>query len=161
MPHSATDKARLRIFLDAYIKCALWSTPNTQFLEDGEEEEETCALDEDYGPYDLSPEVYREMREDCTDFLFAHPQDPVTVFLSGLGEVSLWEAGCDFWLTRNGHGAGFWDGDWDKPSFEEDWGERLTERARPYGSVDLYVGDDKRIHSAGSGASGSTVINLS
>lgn len=19
----------------------------------------------------------------------------------------------DFWLTRNGHGAGFWDGDWD------------------------------------------------
>lgn len=21
-------------------------------------------------------------------------------------------AGHDLWLTRNGHGAGFWDGDW-------------------------------------------------
>ena len=25
--------------------------------------------------------------------------------------------GHDFWLTRNGHGAGFWDGDWDDADF--------------------------------------------
>lgn len=25
------------------------------------------------------------------------------------------QAGYDFWFTRNGHGAGFWDGDWPEP----------------------------------------------
>jgi|TARA_R110000744_G_scaffold366338_1_gene475354 hypothetical protein len=25
--------------------------------------------------------------------------------------------GHDFWLTRNGHGAGFWDGDWNDADF--------------------------------------------
>ena len=36
-------------------------------------------------------------------------------------------AGHDFWLTRNGHGAGFWDGDWPQ------YGELLTKAAEGYG----------------------------
>jgi hypothetical protein len=50
-------------------------------------------------------------------------------------------AGHDFWLTRNGHGAGFWDGDW-----PEDVGERLTAASKTFGECFLYVGDDGRIH---------------
>lgn len=49
-------------------------------------------------------------------------------------------AGHDFWLTRNGHGAGFWDRGMGK------LGDRLADAARAYGSVDLYVGDDKKIY---------------
>lgn len=49
-------------------------------------------------------------------------------------------AGVDFWLTRNGHGAGFWDGGWPEHSDE------LTKLSKPYGSVDLYIGDDGLIH---------------
>jgi hypothetical protein len=26
------------------------------------------------------------------------------------------QAGRDFWYTRNGHGCGFWDGDWPEPA---------------------------------------------
>ena len=26
------------------------------------------------------------------------------------------QAGHDLWLTRNGHGCGFWDGDWKEPA---------------------------------------------
>lgn len=26
------------------------------------------------------------------------------------------QAGHDFWLNRNGHGSGFWDGDWSEPA---------------------------------------------
>ena len=37
-------------------------------------------------------------------------------------------AGHDFWLTRNGHGAGFWDGDY--PESEE---TILTDAARTFG----------------------------
>lgn len=57
--------------------------------------------------------------------------------------------GHDFWLTRNGHGAGFWDGDWDRD--EPDigpmlLGDRLTTLAKNYGECDLYIGDDGKIY---------------
>lgn len=44
-------------------------------------------------------------------------------------------AGHDFWMTRNGHGVGFWDGDWPVH------GERLDAAARAYGEVSTYAVD--------------------
>ncbi len=41
------------------------------------------------------------------------------------------EAGSDFHLTRNGHGAGFWDGDW------PDHGDALTAMSKPYGTAEV------------------------
>ncbi len=52
------------------------------------------------------------------------------------------QAGHDFWLTRNGQGAGFWDGDWPKAA-----GKRLTKSSKTFGETTLYVGDDGKIHS--------------
>ena len=43
------------------------------------------------------------------------------------------QAGHDFWLTRNGHGAGFWDGDW-----KDSAGASLTEIAKSFGECNLY-----------------------
>lgn len=43
----------------------------------------------------------------------------------------------DFILTRNHHGAGFWDGDWQAP-----WGERLTELAHTFPQLESYFDDD-------------------
>lgn len=45
----------------------------------------------------------------------------------------------DFWLNRNGHGAGFWDGDWEK-------GDELSDASHTFGSCDIYVGDDGKLH---------------
>ncbi|QNP78372.1 hypothetical protein [Agrobacterium tumefaciens] len=50
-------------------------------------------------------------------------------------------AGHDFWLTRCGHGAGFWDGDWPEPAASV-----LTTASEEFGNVDLYVGDDGQIY---------------
>jgi hypothetical protein len=50
------------------------------------------------------------------------------------------QAGHDFWLTRNRHGAGFWD------RGLGDAGRMLTEMAHPYGECALYVGDDALIY---------------
>jgi phage-related protein len=47
------------------------------------------------------------------------------------------QAGHDLWLTRNGHGAGFWDGGW-----PDEAGERLADAARELGESSVYVGDD-------------------
>lgn len=41
-------------------------------------------------------------------------------------------AGSDFHLTRNGHGAGFWDGDWPVH------GKKLTDLSNTFGSRELY-----------------------
>lgn len=48
----------------------------------------------------------------------------------------------DFWLTRNGHGCGFWDR---APSDDLEYaeiGENLTLIARSFRDIDPYLGDD-------------------
>lgn len=50
------------------------------------------------------------------------------------------QAGHDFWLTRQGHGAGYWDGDW--PEF----GDALTASSERFGEVNIYRGDDGLIY---------------
>jgi hypothetical protein len=49
----------------------------------------------------------------------------------------------DFWLTRNHHGAGFWDGDYPEPL-----ATKLTELAHSFGEQNLYVGDDGKFYLA-------------
>jgi hypothetical protein len=111
-------------FLEAYIECALWSSTD----EDGRH------LERYNDESDLADETWAQFKEDCHRFLydFGH-----------LVKEDFARAGHDFWLTRNGHGAGFWDGDW-----PEDAGKRLTESSKLFGNCDLYVGDDGKIYSA-------------
>ena len=44
--------------------------------------------------------------------------------------------GHDFWLTRNGHGAGFWDGDWD-----EDFSKIACDVCEKFGSFGISFED--------------------
>lgn len=46
------------------------------------------------------------------------------------------QVGHDFCLTRNGHGAGFWD------RGLGELGTRLTDACRPWGEQTGYIGDD-------------------
>ena len=111
-------------FTMAYIEAALWSSPG---------DEDDCEyLDEKYSIDDISEDTYAQMLADCKAFQEAHAADI---------EDDLRQAGHDFWLTRCGHGCGFWDGDW-----EEEVGDRLTKACKEFGSVDLYVGDDGKIY---------------
>ncbi len=121
--------SRLDAFTEAYIECALWSS--TDINEQGDM---GSPLDENYGPEDIAPECLASMVRDCADFQETQADD---LAKSGLSDE---QAGHDFWLTRNGHGAGFWDRGLGAV------GHRLTEASKPYGSVDLYVGDDGLTH---------------
>jgi len=112
-------------FLEAYIVAALWSTTDESTPEGGD------FLDENYGPDDLTPETVAQMEADCASFRAENAQD-----IEGREE----QAGHDFWLTRCGHGAGFFDGDWPEA------GDRLTEACQKYPEVNLYVGDDGLIY---------------
>jgi len=48
------------------------------------------------------------------------------------------QLGHDFWLTRNGHGTGFWDRDFGTELARE----VLTDLAHSFGEADASVGDD-------------------
>lgn len=109
----------------AYIECALWSSHS--YTEDGE-------LLENLDDYEASSAFTLEARADCEAFYEANSAD--------LADIDAGQAGHDFWLTRNGHGAGFWDRGLGEV------GERLTAACKPYGSVDLYVGADGEVYAA-------------
>ena len=127
----------LNEFVQAYAECALWSS-----IECDEEGNNCRPLDEDNDIDDIAPECMTAMRATCTDFVksnHADLQEYCTRMRCGQwsGEA---RAGHDFWLTRNGHGAGFWD------RGLGDLGKRLSDAAKVYSSVDLYVGDDGRVY---------------
>lgn len=48
------------------------------------------------------------------------------------------QLGHDFWLTRNRHGAGFWDRDFGT----EESRQALTKLSDVFGEIDLVMGDD-------------------
>ena len=100
-------------FTTAYLECAEWC---------GVDDEQREALELSVSP-EWTVESVKKAEEDCRDFRESAG--------SLLNEISDAQAGHDFWLTRNHHGAGFWDRGLGKV------GDTLTELAHPYG--DAYV----------------------
>lgn len=123
-------------FVNGYIACAFWSETD----DDGE------PLDANYGEADLTPDTRRDIETDCRDFVAANLEllDAATD-RDGYGWA---RAGQDFWLTRNGHGAGYWDRDVLKA---DELGEQLS-KACGDEACELYIGDDGRVYLSGAGA---------
>lgn len=92
----------IELIVDAYVECALWADGNadSEFTQD---------------------EMFTVWQEICSFTELAGSQ------LSGLDEVQI---GHDFYLTRNHHGAGFWDRDLGAI------GESLTKMSHLFGETD-------------------------
>lgn len=107
----------------SYVACALWSSI------DG-----LCEpLDQNYSEDDFHATAWNQMKADVDYFYHAHEE---------MLHEHPSQAGHDFWLTRNGHGAGFWDR-------EETWGENadiLADAARATGECNIVVGDDGKLY---------------
>lgn len=129
----------LETVLGAYVECALWSSSDWSGVNDIDQLE-PIPLDDWATRADIAPETIAEMHEDCAAMIDAAKD------IDGADWWSDEQFGHDFWLTRNGHGAGFWDRSYgDTP--EARAGDALTREAKVYGTCDLYVGDDGRIYS--------------
>lgn len=115
-------------FTEAYLEAAVWTlseedahgslTPNTA----------------------ASIEVFTRAAADCARFQSENAAALEAVDALGVLGDTWASAGHDFWLTRNGHGAGFWDGDWPEP-----YAAQLTAAAKAFGEITLYAGDDGRL----------------
>ena len=113
---------RMDSFTRAYFEAALWASSDESDDQGGE------PLDKNYDISDFDPATRDKMIADCADFQerFADP-----LLESGLDDE---KAGHDFWLSRNGHGSGFFDEE--VPRRDE-----LQDAAESYGEFYLYVGD--------------------
>lgn len=116
-------------FTRQYLATALWSSTDESDESGGD------PLDANYSVDDCAPETIQRAERDCAAF-----QEKAGDLLSEHFDPTM--GARDFWLTRNGHGAGFWDGDW------PEGGERLTEISEAFGECNLYVGDDGLIYAA-------------
>lgn len=134
--------SQLDNFTRGYIAAMLGTTTD--------ESDETGGdyLDSNYDVGDIHPDSLRGIAKDCQTFqkegfrlLKAAYQRPGYHGGDGTGPESM--AGHDFWLTRVGHGAGFWDR---TPLEQGGLGDKLTELAKKFGHVDAYIGDDGMIH---------------
>lgn len=109
-------------FTRSYMETALWA-----------ETDGNAPLDKNYTPADFADETLTRIVADCERFQAENAEV--------LGPFDLARAGHDFWLTRNRHGAGFWDGD-----YPDAVGKALTDASHSFGECDLYVGDDGKIY---------------
>lgn len=126
-------------FLRGYLECAEWCglddsgawCPECEEFRDGVSDvecpecsepiySERIAFDEAWAP-EWSAESLERARVDCEAFVAENAGD--------LEGEDMAQAGHDFYLTRNRHGAGFWD------RGLGDVGRRLTEAAHSYGET--------------------------
>lgn len=81
------------------------------------------------------PETLDAFAQDCDAFQRDHAKDLGDAY-EGSVRYNDELAGHDYWLTRNGHGAGFWDRGLGPV------GDRLADACRHH-PIDLYVHDGK------------------
>jgi hypothetical protein len=126
------------VFLHGYLVCALWSSNDESDASGGQ------PMDLNYDVDDIAADSLQRMRADALAFytdnaadLARYVEDPSTAdrVARCAGEGGPWAfAGHDLWLTRNGHGAGYWD-----RGLADDLGDRLSAAAKALGGCDLYI----------------------
>lgn len=129
------DRNGLDEFTLAYIEAMLWST-NDESTPDGGE-----PFDANYCVDDLDDELLANIVADCNAFRAEFPNK--FLVRACLGRYNpIEQAGHDFWLTRAGHGCGFWEtSDW-----REAAGKRMTAYCKEVGETYIYLGDDGKIY---------------
>ena len=130
--------------VEAFIAALLWAGLS-DVLEEGQEEGGNTMSFEDAGfdSEDIHPDALAEIYHDCEEFYETHRCILDYIRTHGVGTAGRYGAeqcGHDFYLTREGHGTGFWDRGLDAI------GQILSDASKPYGSVDAYVGGDGKIY---------------
>ena len=91
---------------------------------------------EEFRKYNFSSKGMEKLRNDCGEFFSKNIVQLKEA--TDQDDYDYGAAGHDYWLTRNGHGAGFWDRDLGKV------GDELT-KACEYTEVHAFL-IDKKIH---------------
>ncbi|UTN92852.1 hypothetical protein SEA_BENCH_134 [Mycobacterium Phage Bench] len=123
--------ADINAMVEGYLDAQLWAG-----LDYREEGSEPVHYDENYSREDIAEDYVAAVRAELTEVVAQHPL-AVRMYLNARNVRLDWEGsewssafGHDFYLTREGHGAGFWD------RGLGELGEYLTGIAKSYGSAE-------------------------
>lgn len=123
---TTTERAE---FVQGYLLCALWLADENP----GPGEWSEC---EPYTRENIAPEAVSKALDECLAFMRANE----VLLIQALKTRNAEHLGHDFFLSRNGHGTGFFD-----RGTEPCW-RRLQNSARQWGESDLYRGADDRFY---------------
>lgn len=135
---------RTEAVLLAYVACGLWSegcqgTATAAHADPGDCRGEDCdsslSHDLNFSADDLSAAAARDMEADVEGFIKSCLQERPDCF-DAMADDAI---GHDFWLTRNGHGVGFWD------RGLGELGDFLTDMSKPFGACSLYVNNNGEV----------------
>jgi hypothetical protein len=122
------EKHNQQTILNSYLTCALWAS--SFYNDDTKVDVEFDTI------YDIT---------DFTDEFIKSAILDVHNFVNDCGNMlDAWDdtqIGHDFWLTRCGHGAGFWDRD--LPYGNEI--SKLVGHGTKYPNIDLFITDDNKV----------------
>ena len=133
----------LEEFLRGYLVAALWSSTSTH-PQTGQD------VDLDSDNFEWGEHQEDRLKAEATKF-FERYRDDLELYTDQISydpsQGTAYDyAGHDLWLTRNGHGCGFWD------RGLGDVGLRLTKacgHGTDFPGIDLYFGDDVKIYAGG------------
>lgn len=118
--------ASLEEMVDAYLIAALWAETDA----DGNPLEKTFDVS------DFSSKARGQAEAECAEFLLKAGDA-----IQDLNNDS--QVGHDFWLTRNGHGVGFWDRE---NIYGPDMAQFLTAVAKDFPEIGVYGGTDGKLY---------------
>lgn len=133
------------VVTNSYLETAVWSSNDWSDFDD--DCDNPRPLDENYDSDDFTGKARAAAESDCRRFLDLLESTPCD------GYDNLYDAaesvigddhiGHDFWLTRNGHGAGFWDGDY------ADFGDAICDvlyaEFGRYAELNIFVDSDGQL----------------
>ena len=120
-----TEKIVLSKSLPAYFEAMLWSS----------NDQDDNPLDKNYSISDISDKLRESSKKDLLSFVKKCEKECSEELEEYISDKGREKFGHDFWLSRNGHGAGFFDDGFNK----------LQKLANSFKEVDVYVTDDGEI----------------
>lgn len=114
-------------FTQGYIEAFLWSETDESTPDGGK------PLDENYNEFDIHPDSMNKITRDCAMFQEVAKDLLNQAYQSSAVVYTEEQAGHDFLLTRNHHGAGYWD------SGLGEVGDKLTTAAQLFREVNGYA----------------------
>ena len=100
-------------FIESFITAALWSS-TYEHIDCEDCREGRCNPNCDDGEHDLSDKAKRLLTT-YGEKLYSAMDSILEDYDPEAFDCLDSQAGHDSWLTSQGHGAGFWDGDWQEP----------------------------------------------
>lgn len=144
---SKTRDDALGIVRTEYENAVILATPYRRWFEEFVQGYEEAALwvsrddeHEGFEGMELAASTKNVMRDECSAFCVEVEQPLVRAI--NCKDYSAARAGHDFWLTRCGHGAGYWD----RTQLPREIRDSLSNAARDAGERDLYIGDDGLVY---------------